>query len=44
MAAEKGHVAAQFALAMAYTDGTGTIKDRTKAAVWFKKAAEQGHP
>jgi len=41
-AAERGHVAAQFRLAVAY-DGSGTRQDYQLAAQWMLAAAEGGH-
>jgi TPR repeat protein len=38
-----GDVKAQFELAWLYTNGLGTQKDLEKAALYFTKAAEQGH-
>jgi TPR repeat protein len=39
----KGDKDAQFELAWLYTNGLGTPKDLEKAALYFGKAAEQGH-
>ena len=44
MAAEQGHVAAQFRLGVAYMDGeAGVLKDPPEAVRWYRMAAEQGH-
>lgn len=40
--AEHGEVAAQLALARAYFLGNGVPKDEAAAALWFRKAADQG--
>lgn len=37
-------VRAQIQLAMLYRDGDGGPQDKTEAARWFRKAAEQGMP
>ena len=39
-----GMVRAQIQLAMLYRDGDGGPQDKTEAARWFRKAAEQGMP
>ncbi len=41
--AEAGDVTAQFDLACCYEFGEGTAADAAKAAVWYRKAADQGH-
>ncbi len=41
-AAAAGMVRAQIQLAMLYRDGDGGPQDKTEAARWFRKAAEQG--
>lgn len=41
--AEKGHTAAQHALAMRFEYGDGVEPDLTEAAKWYRLAAEQGH-
>ena len=43
LAAEQGHIAAQYNIAIMYEQGIGTEKDRAKAKQWFKKAADQGY-
>ena len=39
----EGHVEASFALGDAYVAGNGVSRDRARAILWFKKAAEAGH-
>ncbi len=39
--AERGHADSQYELGLRYYEGKGLPKDETKAAEWFKKAAEQ---
>jgi TPR repeat protein len=39
-----GEVAAQFELGKRYDDGAGVPADKVQAAVWYRKAAEQGDP
>ncbi len=41
--AQVGAAEDQFALASMYHDGHGTVNDPLEAAVWCRKAAEQGH-
>jgi TPR repeat protein len=41
--AQVGAAEDQFALASMYYDGRGTVKDPFEAAVWCRKAAEQGN-
>jgi TPR repeat protein len=41
--AEGGDADAQTNLGLSYLTGTGTLKDRDEAAVWFGKAGKQGH-
>jgi uncharacterized protein len=41
--AQVGAAESQFALASMYHDGNGTVKDPLEAAVWCRRAAEQGH-
>jgi TPR repeat protein len=41
--AQLGDAEDQFALASMYHDGHGTVKDPIEAAVWCRKAAEQGN-
>lgn len=42
-AAEMGYAPAQAMLGMMYANGSGTQQDYKEAAVWWQKAAEQGH-
>ena len=39
-----GFARAQYYLASAYKNGTGVKANDQKAAIWFRKAAEQGDP
>ena len=41
--AEQGHVEAQFNLGVMYFHGDGVAQNDAAAAIWFRKAAEQGH-
>ena len=41
--AEEGDMESQFQLGRCYAFGTGTDKNGKQAALWFRKAAEQGH-
>lgn len=41
-AAEKGHVKAQYNLALAYERGLGVTRDRTQSLSWLEKASKQG--
>ena len=41
--AQVGAAEDQFTLAAMYHDGDGTVKDPYEAAVWYRRAAEQGH-
>ena len=43
MAAEQGHVKAQYNLGCAYKTGEGFAPDLQQSANWFRTAAEQGH-
>ena len=43
MEAEKGNAQAQFKLAFMYAEGRGVTKDEAQAALWYRKAAGQGH-
>ena len=43
IAAEQGHVEAQYALGFMYQEGRGVEYSLEKAAEWYRKAAEQGH-
>jgi hypothetical protein len=42
-AAEMGYAPAQAMLGMMYANGTGVAQDYKQAAVWWQKAADQGH-
>ena len=42
-AAERGHVEAQFHLALMYSRGKGVLCDQASALMWLRRAAEQGH-
>lgn len=42
-AAEMGYAPAQAMLGMMYANGTGVAQDYKEAAVWWQKAADQGH-
>ncbi|WP_084113230.1 tetratricopeptide repeat protein [Belnapia moabensis] len=42
-AANRGYVAAAFALGWAYGNGEGTTKDDAQAIRWYRWAAERGH-
>jgi len=42
--AQAGDAQAQAALGLAYRDGDGVAPDPSKAAEWFRKAADQGSP
>jgi TPR repeat protein len=41
-AADKGFVAAQFALGLCYANGQGVTQNHKEAVSWYRKAAEQG--
>ena len=41
--AEEGDMAAQYELALCYQSGSGIRKDEKQAALWFLRAATQGH-
>lgn len=41
--AESGDMAAQYDLALCYQSGAGIKKDEKRAALWFMRAAAQGH-
>lgn len=41
--AESGDMAAQYDLALCYQSGSGIKKDEKRAALWFIRAAAQGH-
>ena len=42
-AAEKGYARAQFNLAVMYEKGIGVATDKSKALMWYRKAAAQGN-
>jgi len=42
--ANDGDASAQFNLGLMYTIGQGVQEDNAAAALWFRKAAEQGYP
>ncbi len=42
--AEKGNPSAQFFMGVAYENAYGVERDFAKAAEWYRKAAERGHP
>ena len=44
LAAEQGHVEAQYSLGLVYATGRGVEQDYAEAARWYRLAAEQGHP
>jgi len=41
--AERGHLNAQTALYLCYHEGTGVEKNYTLAALWLRRAADQGN-
>ena len=41
--AKTGDMAAQYDLALCYRTGSGVKKDEKQAALWFMRAAAQGH-
>ncbi len=41
--AENGDMESQYQLALSYQSGSGIGKDEKKAALWFMRAATQGH-
>ena len=43
MAAEEGHVTAQYNMGLYYLSGQGVQKDIPRAKQWLTKAAENGH-
>ena len=43
VAAEKGHMGAQFELGSMYQVGDGVEKNNFQAAKWYRRAAKQGH-
>lgn len=43
-AARIGHKEAQYALGLMFLAGKGVVQSQEEAAVWIRKAAEQGHP
>ena len=42
-AAEQGHAASQYELAVAYSIGIGVEQNDEESLKWYHKAAEQGH-
>jgi len=42
-AAQHGDVFAQYTLGLAYQEGRGVAPDQDKAALWYRRSAEQGH-
>ena len=42
--AEQGNAAAQYNLGLMYLEGKGVAQNDAQAAIWTRKAAEQGHP
>lgn len=42
--AESGDAESMFKLAKAFASGDGTDQDTNKAALWFEKASDAGHP
>ena len=43
LAADQSHVESQYILSTLYQAGKGLPQDEAKAALWERKAAEQGH-
>ena len=43
MAAEQGHVEAQFEVGQMYAQGLGTVQRFEDAVLWYERAAKQGH-
>jgi hypothetical protein len=43
LAANKGHVEAQYQIGVCYAEGKGVEWDLAEAVKWYRKAAEQGH-
>ena len=43
LAAEQGHIKAQYNLGVCYENGDGVEKSYIEAAKWYKLAAEKGH-
>ena len=43
LAAEQGHIGAQFNLGVMYDTGEGVAQDAAEAVRWFRRAAEQRH-
>lgn len=41
--ADNGNTTAQFNLGIMFSNGQGVAQDYTVAAVWFRKAADQGN-
>ncbi len=44
MAAEAGHVMAQYRMGQLYEEGSGVPQSRSKAGEWYLKAAEKDLP
>lgn len=44
MAAEQGHVTAQYVMGKIYHSGDGVPQNPAEAVKWYRKSAEQGHP
>ena len=43
LAAEKGDAEAQYSLGYCFDNGHGVPRDFKTAAIWYRKASEQGH-
>ena len=43
LAADQGHLEAQYNLGLRYARGEGVLQDQVEAARWYRLAAEQGH-
>ena len=44
MAAEQGHVTAQYVMGTIYQSGDGVPQNLAEAVKWYRKSADQGHP
>ena len=44
MAAEEGHLEAQFQLGLMYLEGEGVTEDESEAQEWLWAAADRGYP
>lgn len=42
-AATQGEPEAQYYLGICYSDGTGVPRDAAEAALWWRRAADNGH-